>query len=200
MTPLPPPAVAGASNRAFGETGMETSERWISRISMVFASLILLAMMLQVVIDVFMRSTIGAGFPATADLVGRYYMVAVSFLPLAMTEIARRHIEATIFTDRLKGGARRAVHLLGFVVGFVVMGLLAYGSFKEAVNQTARRAYVEAGTIHFPTWPSYWILPLSFGLMTIVLSLRLIEILSGRFRDSDHDPLEEVESHIGEAP
>jgi TRAP-type C4-dicarboxylate transport system permease small subunit len=178
---------------------METVEKWISRISMTLAALIVLAMMMQVVIDVFMRSFLGAGFPATADLVGRYYMVSVSFLPLAMTEIARRHIEATIFTDGLKGAARHAIHVLGFAVALIVFGILSYGATAEALNQTARRAYVDAGTLHFPTWPSYWIPPLSFTLMEIALLLGLVALLTGRFKEGAHDPLEEIDSHIGEA-
>lgn len=174
-------------------------ERWISRISFVFGALVLMAMMLQVVIDVILRSTVGAGFPATADLVGRYYMVAISFAPLAMTEIGRRHIEATIFTDFLGEGARKAVSFLGFAIGLAVFGMLTWGSGLEAMRQTERGAYVEAGTLNFPTWPSYWILPVSFALMELVLAMRLVELVTGRFSAHAHDPLEEIDSHAGEA-
>lgn len=177
---------------------METVERGIRRASMALAALILLAMMAQVVVDVFMRTLLGAGFPATADIVARYYMVAVSFLPLAMTEIGRRHIEATIFTDRLAGPARRTVLFLGVIVGLIVFGILTYGAFNEAMAQTGRRAYVEAGEVHFLTWPSYWILPVSFALMEVVLTLRLIALITGSYVDAAHDPLEEIDSHAGE--
>lgn len=177
---------------------MQTLERWIERASMVFAALILIAMMLQVVIDIFMRSFLGAGFPATADVVGRYYMVAISFLPLAMTEVDRRHIEATIFTDRLTGRARQAVGLLGFGIGLAVFAVMTWGSAQEALRQTARQAYVEAGTLHFPTWPSYWILPVSFALIAAVLVMRIVEVLTGRFAVGPHDPLEEIQSGTGE--
>ena len=178
---------------------METVKQWIGRISLTFAALIVVAMMLQVVIGVFMRSFLGAGFPATADLVGRYYMVSVSFLPLAMTEIARRHIEATIFTDKLTGAPRKAVLIFGYGVALIVFGILTYGATQEAMTQTARGAYVDAGTLHFPTWPSYWIPSVSFGLMEIALAISLIELLTGRFKDDPHDPLEEIQSHIEEA-
>ncbi len=161
---------------------MDLIEKWIGRISAVFASVVLLAMMLQIVVDVFMRSILGAGFPATADLVSRYYMVAISFLPLAMTEISRRHIEATIFTDNLRGWKRQAVDYLGFSIGLVVFAILTWGSFGEAMIQTERGAYLEVGTTVFPTWPSYWILPISFALMALILILRLIELKTGRLR------------------
>lgn len=178
---------------------MQTLETWIGRISVFCISLILLAMMLQVVVDVTMRTILGAGFPATADLVGRYYMVGISLLPLALTEIGRRHIEATIFTSRLQGLAQNAVFFLGFAIGLVVFATLTYGTTLDAMRQTSRGAYIEAGAIHFLTWPSYWIPPAAFGLMSLILMLRLIELITGQFKDGTHDPLEEVEHHSGEA-
>jgi len=175
---------------------MDALERFVARTSAFVGAVILMAMMLQITVDVFMRNLVGAGFPATADLVSRYYMVAVSFLPLAMTQVADRHIEATIFTDKLRGGARLAVLGLGIALGIAVFALLAWGTAAEAVRQTARGAYVEAGTIHFPTWPSYWILPVSAVLMLAVLAIRMVRLARGDLHEGAHDPLEEVTADI----
>ncbi|MCA0964103.1 TRAP transporter small permease [Salipiger bermudensis] len=169
-------------------------EKWIGRISAVLASLVLLAMMLQIVVDVFMRTFLGSGFPATADLVSRYYMVAISFLPLAMTEIRRRHIEATIFTDTLTGRPRQFIAFLGFAVALAAFVPMTWGTAQNALRQTDRGAYVEVGTTVFQTWPTYWILPISFGLMSLVLVLRLIEVATGRFELSADDPLDELQA------
>lgn len=174
-------------------------ETAVARFSMVLGGLVLLAMMAQVVVDVFMRAILGAGFPATPDLVGKYYMVAVSVLPLALTEVKRRHIEATIFTQKLSGPAQRAVLLGGFVVFAAVLTVLLYGSTGEALRQTARGAYIEAGTLHFPTWPSYWILPFSFALALLIMLIRVLEVATGRFHDDSHDVMEQLESLKEEA-
>lgn len=176
---------------------MELIERWVGRISAVLASCVLLAMMLQIVADVLMRTFVGAGIPATADLVSRYWMVAISFLPVAMTEIHRRHIEATIFTDKLTGRPRRVVAGLGFVVAICVFAALTWGTFNEALRQTAKGAYVQVGVSEFTTWPSYWILPLAFGLMCLILLIRLIELGTGRFEIARDEPLEEIQAVTG---
>lgn len=139
----------------------------------------LLLMGLQITVDVLGRNLAGQAIPATADLVGKYYMVAVSFVPLALTQIHRRHIEATIFTDRMSGAPRRIVGVLGVAIAIAVFALMTWGTALEAIKNTARRSYVEAGLIHVPTWPSYWILPLSFALMVLVLALQLPAALSG---------------------
>ncbi|WP_347312699.1 TRAP transporter small permease [Defluviimonas sp. SAOS-178_SWC] len=169
-------------------------ETAIARISMVLGGVVLILMMLQVVVDVFMRAFLGAGFPATSDLVSKYYMVAVSVFPLALTELKRRHIEATIFTQNLTGTPLKFVELLGFVIFGAVLAVLLEGSAAEALRQMQRGAYVEAGTIRFLTWPSYWILPLSFGLALIVIAIRILEVLAGRFDDREHDIIEQVEA------
>ncbi|MFN3274846.1 MAG: TRAP transporter small permease [Paracoccus sp. (in: a-proteobacteria)] len=166
--------------------GIETA---IARVSMVAGGLVLLAMMAQVVIDVAMRSLLGAGFPATSDLVSKYYMVAVSVLPLALTELKRRHIEATVFTQSLTGPALRAVQLLGFLAFGAVLAALVWGSGGEAVRHMQRGTYIEAGTIRFVTWPSYWILPVSFALALVVIAIRIFEVLTGRFGENGPDPL-----------
>lgn len=174
-------------------------ETAVARFSMVLGGLVLLAMMAQVVVDVFMRAFLGAGFPATSDLVGKYYMVAVSVLPLALTELKRRHIEATIFTQNLTGFGLKAVQLFGFLCFGTVLAVLLYGSATEALRQTTRGAYIQAGTLHFVTWPSYWILPFSFGLALLVILIRIIEVLTGNFQDGEHDVMEQLESMKEEA-
>ena len=179
---------------------MEQVEKWIRWISAVLAGIVLLAMMIQIVADVFMRTFLGAGLPATAELVSRYWMVAISFLPLGMTEIHRRHIEATIFTDHLTGTPRRLVAGFGFAVSLAVFTGMTWGTWAEALRQTAKGAYVQVGQSEFATWPSYWILPAAFGLMSLILLIRLWETLTGRFEMAEHDPLEELQSKAGSGP
>ena len=43
------------------------------------------------------------------------------------------------------------------------------------------------------------IAPVAFGLMLLVLMLRIVEVVTGRFDDHEADPLEEVQSHVMEA-
>ena len=82
-------------------------------------------------------------------------------------------------------------------VSAVVFAILTWGSTAEAIKQTARGAYVEAGTMRVPTWPSYWILPFSFGRALIVIAIRMLEVLTGTFDDGKHDVMEQLES-LGE--
>lgn len=165
-------------------------EKFIGATTTVIGSTVLCLMAVQIVVDVAMRNLLGAGFPATSELVSKYFMLVVSFLPVAYAELERRHIEASVFTDLMPAFTRPAVNLLGFVLSFIVYGFLTYGTGAEAVRQTSRKAYVETGLSDFYTWPGYWILPICFGLMTIVLALRVVQVLTGKFNSEDHMLLE----------
>lgn len=163
---------------------MKHIERIIERFTILIGSVVLVLMVLQIVVDVIMRTLFDKGLPATSELVSHYYMVLVSFLPIAYSELKRRHVEATIFTDHLKNMPRLVVELLGFILSAVVYAVLWWGTLEEAIASTAKGAYVESGVTMFFTWPSYWILPISFGLMTLVLLFRVAstfsQLLSGK--------------------
>lgn len=158
---------------------MKTVEAYITRITLGLGILILCGMMLQIVIDVVMRNTIGHGLPATPEIVSRYSMVALSFLPIAFTEIRRRHIEASLFTDKLPIRYKRFVLLFGYILSFIVYSILTYGTGVEAWVQTRRGAYIESGVTNLAVWPSYWVLPFSFGMMVIVIAIRSWSLFKG---------------------
>lgn len=177
---------------------MRAIENFISKMTVIVGGTILFLMMMQIMIDVFLRQFAGAGFPATAELVSKYYMVAVSFLPIAFTELKRRQVEATIISDMLPARLKPFLLFFGFLLSLFIYGLLGWGTGVEAIRHTTQGAYVETGTLIFYTWPSYWILPVSFGLMALVLLMRIISMLNGTFADHPHNPLEELDSHTGD--
>ena len=153
---------------------MDPITRLIRHASMAVASVILIAMMLLVALDVSLRSFFGAGFPATAEIVSRYFMVAISLLPLALTQIEDRHIEVSIFTDRLGPRARKINTIFCLTLSLIAFALMGWFTLGEALHMTQLRAYVEAGTLIVPTWPSYWIPPISAALMVLVLALQIL--------------------------
>lgn len=161
---------------------MSPIERIIELITTGVGLTVLGVMPVLIVIDVFTRNVFGSGFPATTEVVSRYLIIVISFLPIAYAEIQRRHIEASIFTDMLPQVTKPLIAFIGFVLSTIVYAALTWGTALEAMRKTERGAYIEAGVIEFSVWPGYWILPFCYGLMVIVLLLRLSQVLTGRFR------------------
>lgn len=182
---------------------MKSIEQWITKVTLLLGSLVLVLMMGQIVVDVFMRSVFSAGFPATAELVAKYYMVAVSFLPVAYAEVQRRHVEATIFTDMLSKRKKQIVVWFGYLLSIVVYSLLVWGTYFDALEQTEKRSWVESGIDIFYTWPGYWILPVSFGAMLLLCGLRFFAlsaaILSGNDLDFDNSNTDVIATNLDHA-
>lgn len=154
---------------------------------------LLVLMMLQIGVDVVLRALGGHPLPGTVEIVSNYYMVGVSFLPVAFAELHRRHIEATVFTDLLPRRGQHMLQVLAALLSFAVYALLAWQTGREAWKQTARGAFVESGQDIIPVWQAYWILPIAFLLMLAVLALRLAKrdffsTLGDRAVDEGLDP------------
>lgn len=177
---------------------MRRYEQLVARGTVLFGGIVLTLMMVQIAVDVIMRRFFGAGFPATPDLVGKYYMVALAVVPIAFTEVKRRHIEATIFTDQLPARVRNWFGMPGFVLSALIYGLLTYAGTVDALRQTAKGAYIDAGLIKVLTWPSYWLMPLAFGLMTVLCAIRIVQLATGKLSVHAHDPLEELNADLEE--
>lgn len=149
-------------------------EHNIERLTLIVGGGLLIGMMLLVTSDVLLRSVVGVGLPATSEIVARYQMVAVSFLPIALAEIGRQHVKATVFVDRLPSRVQALAVYVGRIVSLAIYGVLTFATGRQAASKFDSRAYVEVGQIDFLTWPSYWIAPISFFIMSCILALRLL--------------------------
>lgn len=148
--------------------------RILQRFTVIVGSVALTLMMLQISVDVVLR-LIGAGaIHSTVEIVSRYYMVAAGFFPLALAELRRSHIEATVFVDLMPMPVQKAITYVGFLISFCLYGLLTYASAAEAISRTRKGSYIEIGTSYMTIWPSYWILPIAFSMMALVLMARII--------------------------
>jgi TRAP-type C4-dicarboxylate transport system permease small subunit len=152
---------------------MNAVSRLISRFTVIAGGAALILMMVQIAADVLVRTFLGHSITGTVEIVSHYYMIGVSFLPIAYAELNGRHIEATVFTDLMPVPAQHGLRVVALLVSLVVYGLLTYGTAIEAMKKTAIGAVIESGTLQVLVWPSYWILPVSFALMCIVLVMRL---------------------------
>ncbi len=127
----------------------------------------ILAIMFQVVADVAMREII--------EIVSFYYMVAVTFLPLAHVS----HYEGHIFVELFSRGLRpRGLAFLEGVVGimcFVFAIWFVRETWFAALISYENNEMWETSDDLIVIWPNRFILPFGMGLMAIYLLIRLID-------------------------
>jgi len=134
-------------------------------------------MMLHVCADVFSKYLFNAPFTSTLQVVSGYYMVLISFFPLALVGREGGHIMVELFTRRL---SRRATLRLDGAVGFVTLAyvlLLTWKTTEEALRRTAEGELWEIATGYLAIWPSRWFAPIGFGLLAIYVLLRIFRDL-----------------------
>ena len=142
--------------------------------------LIIVLMMLQIVADVFMRKLFGSGFPLTPELVSKYYMLSVCYIPLALSENNSQQIHATIFTDKMPSCLQPYFKIFGLLLAIIIYTTMCLTSYEEAYIQTMKGAYVETGVMYMVIWPSYWILPLGFFMMSVACIAKCVSVWQNR--------------------
>ncbi len=146
----------------------------------IIAALGLVAMMLHISLDILSSLIFNAPIAITSAIVTNYYMIAVAFLPILAAEYRGSHISVRLATDRLPARLRRLVELLVMVMTAGVYGLLTLQSWQQAMEKLEISAFVIEQTSKIYVWPSYFMLPLAFGAMTLLLALKVLaRVLTG---------------------
>ncbi len=149
------------------------------------------AMMLHISLDVFLRNAFRISLDTVPEIVARYYMAALAFLPLAWLEIRRDMISVELLDFTLSARARRLSDALVMAVATVIYGLLAWSNWDKALSETRVGTLVEIATYKMPVWHSFWFAALGFTLATLVCALlaigRLWPAVGGAFEDAAHE-------------
>ena len=134
--------------------------------------------MVIIAIDVALRF-MGSGVPGTLEIVTYYLMIIVAFLSLANLEQKDGMISVDVLFNALPYGARRWMMVFAGTVATLVFAGVCYASFLEAMGHLRSGSYVVTLRYVLPTWPSYFIVPLAFGVATLVSALRTLIALIG---------------------
>ncbi|WP_051203068.1 TRAP transporter small permease [Sediminimonas qiaohouensis] len=111
-----------------------------STVLLAISGVALVAMMLQVTADVAAKYLLAKSIKGTLDVVTYYYMVALTFLPLAAVESGSGHISVELLTQALSAKWSRRVDLLSDLVScsfFGVLGLITLSTAYGSVAQSA---------------------------------------------------------------
>lgn len=146
-------------------------------------ALAIVAMLVHVTVYVVMRHMLSSPVPATVEIVSRYYMVLIAFLPLAWAERRGDMITITIFENAFPPSGRRFVAIFVALVTIAAYALLTYTTWLVAMREFSAGSFVISLNVALPTWPGYFALPAGFGLAAVVSAYRAARLLA-RPRDA----------------
>ena len=136
-------------------------------------------MMLHITIDVAGKFIFNAPIPATITVVSNYYMVVVAFLPIAFAETRNSHITVEVLTELFPVRTQRHLYSWTYLLSATVFALITYRTWGEALTKHEIGTFIMEQGTKMITWPSYYLLPIGTGLMTVVLIYRWVIYITG---------------------
>lgn len=143
------------------------------------AALATTAMMLHVVADVAGRVLFHAPISGTAEITQAYYMVALTFLPMAYVARTEGHIVVELFTRFLSPRKLRRLELFTAALTVIYCGVFAWMSGVSAWAETLKGERWQSAQGFTVVWPSRWLLPIGMGVLALYVAFWIIRSLRG---------------------
>lgn len=155
--------------------------RLVNHVSMglgLLGTISILLMVVHVTLDVILRSTLSVSVPATLEMVTRYYLITLALLPLAWVEWRKDMIAVEALESLMSPMLIRISDVLVSLLSAGVYSILMIATWAKAMEQLQIGSYVMSLNFPMPVWPTYFVLPLAFGLAAIVCLIRLPLLVS----------------------
>lgn len=134
-------------------------------------------MMLHISADVLTRNLFRWSIPATADVVARYYMVTLAFLPLALLELRGGMISVELTDFLLPGWALRLSDVVMALLGAAIYALLAWVTWRSGMQNFRSGTFVELVNLKLLVWHSYFLPSLGFALAALASLIKAADRL-----------------------
>lgn len=131
--------------------------------------LALVAMMLHVCLDIFLREVLGIVVPGTLEAVSFFYMVACICLAFPVMQLAGEQVVVEVFLQTLSKAAQRPFELLGAVLTAAYVGFLAYAAVVGALSATENGEMQLVGDMDLIVWPSRWVSVAGLTIMVVIV-------------------------------
>lgn len=129
-----------------------------------------IAMMLIVTADAGARGLFNGTVPGSQEMTANYFMVAVTFLPLASVQRNKGHVIIELFTGWLPERVQRAIDAVVYLACAGVALVFCYAAYYKAVAMTRADEFA-VGTVIVTIWPTRW--ALFAGVLVLALYLLL---------------------------
>ncbi len=149
----------------------------IAKLFVFLGTLVAIILTFHIGAEVIARFFFNSPIPGTTELVAKYYMVSMVFLPLAYCQLTGQHIRADLLPFFFGSKATHIADLCNDFAVCLVAGFFAWRSTLAAIELTIAGERAQTPYFALLTWPSRWILPLGFGALCLVAGLQTVNRL-----------------------
>ena len=148
---------------------MHALERWLDRLAgmlMWLGGVAIVLMMVQIMVEVVLRSLFKTTIPGTEETVSAYYMIGCAFLPLAWVQRERAHVKVEVFTLWMSPRVAAAFDAGVMLLCAAATAVFAWAAAGKAIAMTAA-GEILIGAADVVVWPSRWIVPVGLAAMAL---------------------------------
>jgi TRAP-type C4-dicarboxylate transport system permease small subunit len=153
---------------------LESFWRAVDRCIIAVGGVIVLIAVLHVCFDVVGKYFFGVPVAGTIIYVSNYYMPMMVFLPLVVAEYRNQHIAVDLMPSRIPRGLDLFLRRFTWLLSAFVFGLLTYSSLIDANRKFNEGEFALDQSGRVFTWPSYYVLPIGFVLVTALLIAKFL--------------------------
>lgn len=156
------------------ETMTETKPRTraLDLIIEVPAVIVTFLMMGHITVNAVLRTVADQPLPNTLEYVQYWYLPAVAFLGFIAAQRRGQHVAADLIYTRLPKPAQRVVLPVMLLMSSVLSAGFAWFGWQEALH--AFDIQKTAGVSDVPAWPTYFLVPLAFGSLTVQFAVAAV--------------------------
>jgi TRAP-type C4-dicarboxylate transport system permease small subunit len=153
---------------------------------------VMFIMMLHITANALLRTFANAPIASTLELTEYWYMPVIVFVGFIAAQMRKEHVKADFIYNFLPHSMRPYVLGAGYVlVTLVSAGFAWFGLGEALIAFDVRRL---AGASELPAWPTYFLAPLSFGVLTVQFAVFSVQSFRGQTaNDPDRDELDDLE-------
>lgn len=153
--------------------------RQICTLLMLTGGLGVMALMLNVTLDVASKLFWNAPIQGTVEVSSYYYMVVIVMLPMAFVEYEDEQISVDLLFNHFSVPIQRICLALTCLATAVFLSVMAWRTGLDAVRAW-QVGEVVMGSREIVVWPARLLLPLGFGLAALAALIRLVLVAQGR--------------------
>jgi TRAP-type C4-dicarboxylate transport system permease small subunit len=142
----------------------------ISRLEQILIAALLTVMILMAFSQIVLRNFFSTGI-AWGDSLVRYLVVWVGFIGAAIAVKEDKHITIDVLARWITPGGKSTIQAISHFSSAVICGLLTWAGIKFIWFEAQMG---DTAVFNLPAWVPVLIIPVTFGLMTLRYTLRLI--------------------------
>lgn len=160
------------------------------------AVLVTFVMMIHITANALLRTFARAPIAHTLEITEFWYMPIIVFIGFIAAQMRKEHTKADLIFNYLPIVTQRWVLGIAYIAVTVTTFGFAWFGLLEAI--TAFEVRRTAGASSLPAWPTTFLAPISFGVLTVQFAIFAVQTFLGKATDrTDMDELEEVEEAMG---